>query len=42
MSGRIGAVRKELKLALDKLNPNKDWSFITKQARRGRTRVRTR
>lgn len=33
MSGRIDSVRTELKAALEKLNPDKDWSFITKQAR---------
>lgn len=38
MSGRIDSVRKELKAALDKLNPDKDWSFITKQVSWGSSR----
>eukprot|EP00955_Chlamydomonas_euryale_P082012 363662-Chlamydomonas_euryale.AAC.12 len=31
MSGRIDSVRKELRAALEKRNPNKDWSFVTSQ-----------
>ena len=31
MAGRIGRMRKELRVALESRLPGKDWSFITSQ-----------